>query len=183
MLTSVLRQSQSSTRGWPAGRTCSIMVELFSSPNKRSPMRWTLLSMCTLWAISTSNSFCAFNLSLEPSGAFSNWNNFKKNSLLNFGIFVFKEKIIYDKIGEIESKRDYKYSHFSIYNLNGYLYIYVCTTTRYQTKNYLVSKMKQMNISLVDKSCWGNIEWFRGIHIWSAHGDIMISRVCTKVCN
>jgi len=90
-LTSILRQFQSSTRGWSVERKSD--MELFFSPNRIFLMRWILWSTCFLWAISASNSFWAFNLSLEPSTAFSNY-NYSKNNEWNNNISNFNDKNI-----------------------------------------------------------------------------------------
>lgn len=70
--TMVLRQSQLSTSGDPAGLTLSSSSVPFSMPNKSFPISFTLLSTCILWDIASKTSFCASFFRREPSGALRN---------------------------------------------------------------------------------------------------------------
>lgn len=67
-LTINLRQSQSSTKGWPAGRTVLSSFGPSSEPKRSFPISSILLSTCNLWDITSNSCFWASSFLEEPSG-------------------------------------------------------------------------------------------------------------------
>ena len=63
-----LRQSQSSTKGCPLGRTILSIFKPLSGPKRRRPMSSMLLSICKRWDIISSNCFWISSFSVLPSG-------------------------------------------------------------------------------------------------------------------
>lgn len=70
--TSVLRQSQSSTRGCPAGLTLVSTSGPFFMPNRSFPISFMLSSICNLWDIASRTCFSAAIFLGEPWGALRN---------------------------------------------------------------------------------------------------------------
>lgn len=166
--TVVLRQSQLSTSGDPAGLTVLSSSVPFSMPNKSFPISFTLLSICFLWDIASKTCFSASFFRGEPSGALRNCQWTPK--ILNISGYF----ILYLCITHV--------SYIGCLNIT-----FKWTTRIWEIKyrvtlpdkEYLFPEMDEISIPLVD-CCWRRSQ-FQGVFSFIHKGNIIISRICTQI--